>query len=67
MRTQPKLKHKREPISQSVQKEIRTAIQHTANKFNVSKLWVVAVVLGDYFGIDIISYIEKPVKLRRIR
>lgn len=67
MKIQPKTKQPKVPISPRVLSSINHEIERTAKKFNVSKSWVVAVALGDQFGIDVISYIEAKPKLRMVR
>jgi hypothetical protein len=69
-RIQPRLStgERRVPIHSSSQRALQQAIAHTAQRFAVSRSWVVAVALGHYFGIDVVSFEEAtPQRLRRVR
>jgi Mor family transcriptional regulator len=51
MHIQKSVKGGRKKLSPSVLKEINYEVERLARKYNVSKSWVVSVVLADAFGI----------------
>lgn len=67
IRRQSAVKGGRRRLSPSVVKEIEQEIAHCAKHYHVSKSWVQAVALGEAFGIDVESYIERRPQLRRVK
>lgn len=55
MNIQPKGKEKQQ-VSTRVHRQIRKSVEFTANRFECSKSWVIAVALADFFGIEIPRY-----------
>jgi predicted transcriptional regulator len=55
---QPKSKHPRKPRTTTLDERIERRIEQTARRYNVSKSWVRATALAQYFGIDIPAFDE---------
>lgn len=66
MRYQPSSKDKR-PVSARIHRQIRKSVEFTANRFDCSQSWVVAVALADFFGIEIPRYTTLRTRLRVVR
>jgi predicted NBD/HSP70 family sugar kinase len=58
---------KRIAIGSAVHADIERAIHQTTTRFNVSRSFVVAVALADYFGIPIDRYNDAETQPRRKR
>ena len=65
MKIQPKVKGGREPLPSTVLPRLRRAVEADAQRFNVSRSWVVAVALAEVYGIDVPSFLDRPRKRRR--
>ncbi len=65
-RRQRPVKHGRTALPSCVVKEIEAAVLYIAKHEGVSKSWVVATALADFFGISIERYDGRETK-RRLR
>ena len=71
IRRQRPVKGGRQALPSCVLREIHQAVNFSARKFNVSRSWVVATALADFFGISLERYDEadeqeRP-RLRRVK
>lgn len=69
---QKPIKGGREPLPSCVIKDIQRCVEHEAIKYRVSKSWVIATIVADFFGIEEqISYVPQskvvPRKLHRVK
>lgn len=62
MKRQPRSKFgPRDVVPACVQRDITLCVEHTAAKFNVSKSWVVAEILAEFFGVKIDAPAQRSV------
>jgi hypothetical protein len=57
----------RDPLPACVLGEIRREVERTAARFRVSRSFVIAVALADYFGIAEQEQFSEPQRLRRVK
>lgn len=60
MKIQKRLKISRAKLSNSVNQTIRREVEMTARKFGVSKSFVQATALAEFFGVDIEERYDDP-------
>ena len=60
---QPRLRLPRQPLPACVAKEIWSAVDRDARRFDCSRSWIIAVTLATYYDIDII----RPGEMKRKR
>lgn len=66
-RHQPRVKGGRARVTPSLLHEIDFEVAKMANRFSVSKSWVIAVALADTFGIKDQADYHESRKLRRVK
>lgn len=67
---QPRVGYAKRSYSTGVIKEIERVVEETRREFRVSRSFIIATVLADYFGIrEQVRYdqVSKPIKLRRMK
>lgn len=63
MKSQPRLKKgHRDPLPSCVDPRVRAMVAKEAKKWDCSRSWIVAVILSDFYGIDIFKPFEKGKK-----
>jgi predicted transcriptional regulator len=73
LRYQPQLRDargrriSRTPESTRIQDEIEQEIRRAARRFQVSRSFVIATALADYFGIEMIGYHELDAPMKKTR
>lgn len=64
-RIQPRIRGRsRQPLPACVFKEIWAAVDREARRHKVSRSWVIACIVGEYFHLDVMSYLERDERRR---